>query len=239
MNRLVWGIKVDTILADHCISVSDVKAVSSCDDVCPVSAFLETFVGPGFSEPPAIDVLETTGTNVTFAASQVFSDLTLCEVQVLHDSALTDQLECPSENSVPPGEMDVYTANCGIDGFARVSILVYDSRLESISSTAPSQCLSSSSGGVLAGYYSYLLPCALSCPLGRCVRLELCLVVAPGRARRELTSVASIGEERCERTLLLGVVAAARTQHLFVSLESIWHRQFTLTCQFKSYTMLL
>jgi hypothetical protein len=39
-------------------------------------------------------------------------------------------------------------------------------------------------------------------------------------------------EERCERTLLFGVAAAALTQHLLVSLESIVHRQFTLTYQF-------
>jgi len=114
--------------------------------------------------PMAIEVIETTSSNVTFAAHQVFSPFTLCEVAVWYDSSEFGSLVCHHEPSVPPGEISVLTADCGSDGYADISIFVKDSRFAtpSVPSTED-QCQFVAEDLDELERFNYRIPCTDVC----------------------------------------------------------------------------
>jgi hypothetical protein len=166
-NRLTVGFEP---MSDGCIRVDNLELSSNCESFsCPVDAILDTALSSEEFDVSAIEVLQTNSMFVTFAVSQEFSHLTLCTVATWFKDRFGD-LECPYDNSVPPGEIDQYEALCDPDGYARVSVLVYDPDYAttgvSPQVTAPTEC--KFTPGLTSNQlsrYNYRIPCTPDCPL--------------------------------------------------------------------------
>jgi len=161
---LLFGLQV----TGGCMEIDDLMLSMNCEVPCPAPV-LDTLSGEEFDRP-TIEILEGNTETVTFAAIQGMSDLTLCTVAVSFKQPSDGSLYCPFQNSVAPGEIDQYEALCESDGYARVSMFVWDSCYSVDKSTAvtvPGECSFSPPSGyddTQISRYNYRIPCETSCP---------------------------------------------------------------------------
>jgi hypothetical protein len=156
-----------------CVQIDNLELTSYCtaDTLsCPADAILDQALGEENFDVSAIEVISTNSETVTFAVSQEFSNSTLCTVATWFKSPLDEQFDCPYENSVPPGEINQYEALCDDDGYARVSVFVYDSEYSTGGVTPqvvrPAECtFSPGHDSNQLSRYNYRIPCTPECPV--------------------------------------------------------------------------
>ena len=105
------------------------SAIVASDTVCIYEeAILVSSEGTQDYKSLPLEIISTQADSVTFAVSQVWVDGTICAVATEYPISESDST-CQREINQRPGEVGTYTAFCGSDGLATVSVYVHDATL--------------------------------------------------------------------------------------------------------------